>query len=386
MANIWEHPSVIAEEALMHLEDALLIAPLCAKDTTSEFTKKSNGWAVGDTVSFRTHGEYKVTEFSSSIDPQPISTSSRPMVIEKHFDISVEVTAREQALDLDSFSDQVIQPAMYSLAEACDTYFGTKLLEAAGLYVSSGLLANAADMALARKAATLQQLAMNRFCLVDLDSEATLLGQTWFNQSQTRGADGERSLREGDMGRVMGMDWFKSIAFPTSTVTAGDAICVTNNTTGTKNLIGDTTLTVDTQTAGKSVKAGDRLAIAGVRRPLKVKTAVAAGAGAHDIATSYELVDPITEIIPDDAAVTVVGSGQDLTFHGAIFDDRALAVAFPMLDLPEDKIAATAHNNGVSVRIVKGYDMSSKKTTLSLDFLVGSFMMDPRRCTLLADY
>jgi hypothetical protein len=386
MANIWEHPSVIAEEALTHLEDALVIAPLCARDTTSEFTSKSNGWKVGDTVSFRTHGEYKVNEFTTTISTQPISTSSRPMEIEKHFDISVEVTAREQSLELDSFSAQVIRPAMYALGEACDTYFGTKLLEGDVLYVSDTLFATAADIALARKAAILQQLAMNRFCLVDLNVEAALLGQTWFNQAQTRGADGEESLREGDMGRVMGMDWFKSIAFPTNSTAhgAGEMVCVTDNgTDGVEfNVIGDTALIVDGQTASKDVAVGDRLAIAGVRRPLKVKTIIADTSAT----TSVALVDPITEIIPDNAAVTVIGSGQDLTFKGAIFDDRSLAVAFPMLDLPEDKVAATAHNNGVSVRIVKGYDMASKKTTLSLDFIVGAFMMDPRRCTLLAEY
>ena len=43
MANIWEHPATIAAEALRHLEDQLVIAPLCAKDTTSEFTNKANG-------------------------------------------------------------------------------------------------------------------------------------------------------------------------------------------------------------------------------------------------------------------------------------------------------------------------------------------------------
>lgn len=386
MANIWEHPSVIASEALSHLEDALVIAPMAAKDVTSDFTDKANGWKVGDTVSFRTHGEYVVEEFTSTITTQAISTSTRPMQIEKHLDISVEVTAREAALELDDFVDQVLRPASYKLAEKVDTYLGTKLLQAAGMYVSTSLLGTAADVALARKAAILQQLSMNRFSLVDLDLEATLLGQTWFNQSQTRGGDGESTLRSGQMGRVMGMDFFSSIAFPTNSTAhvSGDAICITNNTAGTKNLIGDTSLIVDNQVAGKSLTAGDRLNIAGVKRPLVVKTAIAAGAGVHDIATEYELVDPITEIIPDDAAVTVIGVGFDLTFNGAIFDDKSLAVAFPMLDLPEDRVAATASNNGVSMRIVKGYDLSSKKTTMSMDLLVGSFMLDPRHVTLLA--
>lgn len=383
MANIWEHPSIIAMEALTHLEDALVIAPLCAKDKTSDFTDKANGWKVGDTVSFRTNGEYEVDEFTSTISTQPISSSTRPMQIEKHYDISVEVTAREASLDLDSFVDQVIRPATYKLAEKVDTHLGTKLLQGAGGYYSTGLFETAADIAQARKTAILQQLAMNRFCLVDLDLEATLLGQTWFNQSQTRGGDGENTLRNAEMGRVMGMDWFSSIAFPTeaSAYTVGTMICATNNTGGTTNLIGDTDLIVDTQTASQALVVGDRLQIAGVRRPLIVKTAIADTSAT----TTVELVDPITEIIPDNAAVTVIASGKDVQHHGVIMDDRSLAIAFPMLDLPEDRVAATASNNGVSIRIVKGYSLDNKTTTMSLDLLVGAFALDPRRITLVGD-
>jgi len=386
MANIWDHPSIIAAEALTHLEDALVIAPLCAKDKTSDFTNQSNGWKVGDTVSFRTNGEYEVDEFSTSITTQAISSSTRPMTIEKHYDISVEVTAREAALDLDSFVEQVIRPATYKLAEKVDIHLGTKLLQGAGAYYSTALFETAADIAQARKTAILQQLAMNRFCLVDLDLEATLLGQTWFNQSQTRGGDGEVTLRNAEMGRVMGMDWYSSIAFPTeaSAATVGDAIFATDNGGATTNPIGDKVLTVDTgSSVAEGLKIGDRIAIAGVRRPLIVATAIAQASCAA--ATSIVLVDPITEVIPDNAAVTVVGSGKDVQHHGVIMDDRSLAIAFPMLDLPEDRVAATASNNGVSIRIVKGYDLSSKKTTMSLDLLVGAFALDPRRITLVGD-
>jgi len=298
MANIWQHPSKIAQEALIHLEDALVIAPLCAMDKTSEFTNRANGWKVGDTVSFRTHGEYEVTEFSTAIAPQSIRTSTRAMQIEKHFDISVELTSREMALDLDSFSEQVIRPSMYALAEKCDIYLGTKILQGAGLYASDSLLGDAADIANARKAAILQQLSMNRYNLIDLDLEAKLLGQTWFNQSQTRGAAGESTLANGTMGRVMGMDWFSSIAFPTNTVahTCGAGTALVNNGAGgnTNNRIGDTTLTIDGGSAGV-FNAGDRLHIAGARRPVIVKTTTAALTGV----TAVALVDPITEVIAD---------------------------------------------------------------------------------------
>ncbi|MCP3683854.1 MAG: hypothetical protein GY861_14310 [bacterium] len=388
MSNIWEHPNIIAAEALTHLEDALVIAPLCAKDKTSDFTTKSNGWKVGDSVSFRTHGEYEVDEFTSTISTQSIASSTRAMTIEKHFDISVEVTAAEQKLDLDSFVEQVIRPATYKLAEKVDTYIGTKLIQASGAYYSTGLFETAADIALARKAATLQQLAMNRFCLVDLDIEATLLGQTWFNQSQTRGGDGEATLRNATMGRVMGMDWYASIAFPTETTaaTVGTFVSTTNNTSSTTNLIGDKVLVTDgCGTSTLTLVAGDRIAVAGVRRPLICTDSVANAGSTGSTTLNLNLQDPITEVIPDGAAVTVIASGKDVQHHGVIMDDRSLAVAFPMLDLPEDRVAANANNNGVGIRIVKGYDLSTKKTTMSLDLLCGAFALDPRRITLVGD-
>lgn len=384
-SNIWQHPSKIAQEALIHLEDSLIIAPLCAKDVTSEFSTRANGWKVGDVVSFRTHGEYVVNEFSGSIATQSIRTSTRPLTIEKHFDISVELTTKELALDLDGLSEQVLRPSMYSLAEKCDTYLGTKIVQGAGLYVSDDLLGSAADIALARKAAILQQLQPNRYNLIDLDLEAKLLGQTWFNQSQTRGAAGENTLATGQMGRVMGMDWFSSIAFPTNLVghACGAGTALVNNGAGgnTNNQIGVKVLTIDGGSAGL-FNAGDRLHIAGCRRPVIVETTTAALTGV----TSVALVDPITEVIADNSAITVVGSGQSIVYHGAIFDDKCLGVAFPMLDLPASETAGIASANGINVRIVRSYDINTKKTTLSMDFMVGAFMLDPRHVTLLAEY
>lgn len=373
--NIWEHPQLIATEALTHLEDALIITRQCAVDKTGEFSSKANGWKKGDTITYRTHGDYEAKDFDGSIDIQNIQSSSRSMVIEKHLDISVEVSAREEAMDLDSFSEQVIAPAAYRLAEKCEYYVAGKALNGAGLYVSTGLFSDAADIAKARKAATMQQLNPNRFCLVNLELEATLLGQSWFNQSQTRGAAGEQTLATGDMNRVMGMSFLSALTFPELTHEAGTGVSTTGTTSGTVNNIGNRVLTIAALTG--AVKAGDRLLVAGLRRPL------IAAADAAALATSVLLVDPITEIIKTASAVTTVASGLTYDINGAIFDSKSLAVSFPMLDMPGDRVTATAHNNGVSCRIVKGYDLQTKKTTMSLDLLCGAFAYDPRKITLL---
>jgi len=383
MSNLWEHPSIIAAEALSHLEDALIIQPLCTVDKTSDFSSKANGWKVGDTVPFKTDGDFTVTEFSSAITVQDIKSSKRSMVIDKHYDVSVAVTAREEALELDSFSTQVLKPAAYKLAEKVDQYLAQKIYDqASGLYTSTTLFESAADIALARKAATVQQLGTNRFCLVDLNLEATLLGQTWFNQAQTRGNQGVSTLQSGIMGRVMGMDFYASNSMPAPTAfTPGTRVGQVDNGAGgnTNNRIGGSVLTVDTNSIG-TLKVGDRVAVAGCRRPLVISAALTIA----EASTTYTLLHPITELIPDNAAVTIIGTGAAIYTHGAIFDDRSMAVAFPALDVPGDRVAAMASANGISIRVVKGYDLTSKTTTLSMDLLCGGFALDPRRITLVA--
>ena len=386
MANAWENPSMIAAEALGHLEDSLVIAKLCATDKTADFLVKPNGYAIGDTVKIKTRPEYEVQEFSTDIVEQDVRESTRQMSIEKLLDVSVTVTAKEKALNVDDFSVQVLQPAMYSLAEKIDRYLGTKILNAAGLYVSDAVFGTQADMALARKAATLQQLGADRLCLVNDDLEATLLGKDYFATWEKRGDMGALAFNAGAMGRAMGMNFFSSLNFPDSTVaTVGTMVCQTNNGAGgnTNNRIGMTTLTVDTQTASKVLVAGDRLQIAGVRRPLKVKTAIADTSAT----TSVELVDPITEIIPDNAAVTVIGTTRtNLVAQGVIMDKACIGYAMPLLDPPSDKPSSIQSSNGFSLRVVNGYDQKKKKETMSIDCLIGAEAYDPRRMTLLREY
>jgi len=378
--NAWQHPSMIASEALMHLEDSLIISNLAARDKTGEFVNGS--MQIGESVKIRTRPDYEVKEFSTTkagtgpIVAQDVRESTRPFAIEKILDVSIQVTSWEKKLDLDDFSEQVIQPAAFRLAEKCDVLLGTKILQGAGLYSSATLYSTAGDIAQSRKTATLQQLAQGRYCLVGLDLEATILGKEWFNQSQTRGDAGITALTNGDMGRVMGMNFVSSINFPGTSHTVGNGTSTTDNTSSA-NLVGSSTLKIDSLTG--QVEAGDRLAIAGCRRPL------IAAAQAVATATSVTLVDPITEIIADGAAMTSVSSGKTLTYQGAIFDSQSLAIAMPPLDVPSDKPAATASNNGYSIRVVQGYDMTKKQETLSLDLMIGTTAWDPRRITLLAD-
>ncbi|WP_373081188.1 P22 phage major capsid protein family protein [Zhongshania sp.] len=379
--NAWKNVSMIASEALMHLEDALVISRLAAKDITAEFNARPNGYKVGSTVDVTTRPEYVTKEFSGTTEKQDIRQSSRQITIEKHYDISVGVGAKEKRLNMDGFSEQVIKPAAYKIAESIDRYMASKILDGAGLYASDTLLTTRADMAQARKTAILQQLNLGgRYAIVDLDLEATLLGADYFTTYDNRGSDGSAVFREAQMGHAMGLDWFSSINFnPDSTAhTPGNGTTTTDNTGGA-NLVGTKTLQVDSLTG--TIQAGDRIEIAGVRRPL------IAAAQAVATATTVTLVDEISEIIPDGAAVTVVSSGNGPhTYRGAIFDNDSLAIAMPQLDPAEDKPSMVISSNGFSLRVVQGYDMATKESMLSIDCLVGGMAHDNRRITLLGEY
>jgi hypothetical protein len=377
MANAWKEVAWIAAEAVNYMQDALTVTRLAAKDKTAEFNTTANGYAKGAEVDIRTNPVYETKEFTSTIATQDIRSSSRKLKIEKHFDISVAMTAKEKRLDFEDFSTQIIKPAAYSMAEKMDSYVASKILNAQGIYASANLFTTAADMALAKKAATFQQLSpTGRFCLVNDTLEAQLIGATFFGTYANRGDGGESVFREGSMGRAMGMDFYSSLQLPSHNPTFGTAVGVTNNA-GNANLVGALSLTSTAITG--TAKVGDHLLIAGVRRPLVVGTQVTAGA------TSIPLAHPITDIIPTGAAITVIGSGATGNFMGAIFDDSSLAFAAPMLDPASDKPSSVVSDNGYSMRVVQGYDLASKTETISIDALCGAEVWDPRRITLLYD-
>lgn len=385
--------NIVAAEALAHLKDALVINSLCTTDVGAEYNIKPNGYSVGDTVNFKIDPVYEAKSFDPAVgvEAQPIRSSNRSMTIEDHLDITTDVSARQKALEFEGFAAEVIRPAAYALAEKVDQYMATKIIQGMGLYVSSDLFGAVSgnggkDLAQARKTALLQQLGMDKFVLMNPELEATLLGQDWFTGAQNRGDDS--ILRNGEMGRTMGMDFFSTVNWAETTHVASEGVAVlpaksVMDTDGI-NMVAQTALVCYEITA--SFKAGDRIKVAGAKRPMVVAQDKAAAINTAPVADrTIQLVDPITEILQGDAAVTVVGSGLTIDFQGAIFDGKSLGMAMPMLDAPETGLSSVLSSDGISIRVVADYDSKFKVSQLSMDCLIGGFALDPRRITLLGE-
>lgn len=376
------NPSVLAAESLDQLDYELVAGNLVYRDRTTDFSL-SNGLKVGDTVTIRTVSDFQTNEFTGvgPIVAQEVRQSSTQLTIEKHFDVSVKITAKERALNLDGVRKEIINPSMQSLAQKIDTYLLTKITEAQGVYASDTLLANAADIASARKDANRQQISKaNRIGLVNDTLEATLLGQDTFTKFDTRGQPGVTSLQEADMGRLMGIDWFSSVNMPDVQHTGGDGTTTLDSALGTSNLQGASTLVVDS-TLG-TFEVGDKIKIAGAKRAYTVATQVLA------TGLAIPLVEQINENLGDldGAAITVLGSGEVQDYQGVIFNPGAFGFATPLLDEAAGDLTGVATANGMSIRVTEFYDGPSKQTYWSFDMLIGAKTVDPRKAMLLADY
>lgn len=371
------NPSVLAAEALDQLDYELVAGSLLFRDRTEDFANV-RGMKVGQSVNVRTVTDFQTDEFTTTINTQEINQSSASLTIEKHFDVSVEITSKERALNLDGIRDQIINPAMVSMAQKVDTYLLSKVVGARGLYASANLLQSASSIALARAQANVQQIMKaNRIALVSNSLEATLLGTDTFSKFDTRGRMGETALADANLGRLMGIDWYSSVNWPDAGILAGDTYVATlDNGGGANNIQGGLVLTV----SGDSgiIAAGSFIKIAGAKRQYRVASVSLVG---HTITLQHQIDESLQGL--DGAAITCVGGATATDFEGVILSPGAFSYAAPPLDAAAGDKSGVASAAGLSVRMTEAYDIQTKKTFWSFDMLVGAAAIDGRKAMLL---
>lgn len=367
-------PQIVAAEALDQLDYELVAGNLVYRDRTEDF-QSSRGHKVGEFINIRTVTDFRTDEFTGvgPISPQQVQQSSRQLRIEKHFDVSVEITARERALNLDGIRKEIINPAMTSMAQKIDEYLLTKVQQSQGLFTSATLLTNAAAIAQANKQANRQQISKtNRIALLDDELEASLLGTDTFSKFDTRGEPAVSALKNASMGHLMGIDWYSSVNFNTTTTTPGNGVTTLDNTLATSNLQGSNTLVVASTTG--TYEIGDKIYIAGAKRAYTI------AAQAVATSTSLSIVEQINENLTalDGNAITVAGAGVATTVQGILFNPGAFGFAAPPLDQANSELSGVVSADGMSIRMTEAYDIQSKKTFWSFDMLIGADAVDSR--------
>lgn len=370
MPNTFLTPDIIARESLMLLSNNLVAANLVHRDREQDFT----GAKVGDTITVRRRANFSVDEFSSSINVQDINESGVPLVLEKHYDISVGVTSKELTLELDQFSDRVIAPAMINMAEKVDSYVYGLANQIPTLY-SAAATPVLGDLAQVDAQLLRQKVALaGRSGLVSPTRKAELMSIDAVARADARGDEGT-ALREASMGRIMGIDWYGVQGVATHTAGTADATLAVNNVAG--YTAGTSTIAIDGATGTQTLLIGDVINIAGSGQ--HVVTADATSTTGAFAAVSFS--PALREDIVDDAVVTKVAT-HEMNIAG---DMRGISLAVVPLALPmESGRGAMMSYNGLSIRVVIGYNQTTKSDTVSFDLLCGGKVTQPELLTRFA--
>jgi len=363
-------PLVVAKESLIALENNMVMGNLVHRDFSKEYQ------SVGATVLVRKPTSFTATAFSSTVGYSTITESSVAVVLDKHWDVSFQVTSQELSLDIVNFSEQLIQPAMRAVAQAVDDDICSRA--ATGIAGYYPVTSTPAVSDISGVEAVMDVLKVppgdRRLVLHPVTKSAYMVLDPFLHANKR--ADGGKALRTAEIGRVLGMDTYMDQNIPSQTRRVFDADAAV---AGTGNLTGalaadDTSATVTGATAAavSTAPIGTPFKVTGYDEWFTLTAPCTAGTSGVGTISAFTPAVKATAMT-DGSVVTFQLTGRDnLAFH-----KNAMCLVTAALQPPIGGAnAAVVSYNGLSCRVVYGYDQQYKKNNISVDFLCGFKMLD----------
>lgn len=364
MGNQILTPQIIANEALMVLEANLTMANLVHRDYSKEFVH------VGDTITVRKPAKFVAKNFIGETEEQEISEGSVPVKMDRYRDVTIPVTSKEMTLDIKDFSEQVVKPALTSIAQAVDTDLLTVGIEKAGSKVSASSTPTIVDIANVAKALDNKKAPRDNLRNLVLAVDTLYKYNTLDTFAKVAYKGDSEALKEAEIGKVYTMNTFMSQNAPqNNSATAGTATAY--KVTCTK---GTTQFTVSGGTAATgTIKKGDKLIVNGYLFECAEDLTLASGAG------TLKVTEKIPFAIESATNATIINKAHSLGFHR-----NGLALVTRQLELPQGAAkSAVASANGLAVRVVFDYDSKTKTDKISFDIIYGIKELDS---DLLVDF
>lgn len=394
MANTVLTSDVIAKEALAVLENNLVFA----KNVTRKYEKEweTADRKIGDTVTVRKPARYLVRD-GQTINVQEHKEEPVPVTLDKQKGVDVEFSSKELALDLDSFSKQVLQPQIAALANQID-------LDGLMLY---NTVANAVGV----PGTTTSDLETYLMAGVKLDNNAAPVderrGIVLNPLTQAKTVNGLKGLfqssteiksqyEKGKMGTAAGFDWAMSQNIPVHTVGPLGGTPAVNGAGQTGS-----SLVTDgwTAAAGARLKKGDVFTIAGVfavnpqsrlttgeLQQFVVTADVSSDASGNATIQIWPAIvatgamQTVTAAPADGALLTVLGAAGTQTAVNLAYHEDAFTLVTADLPLPKGMDMASRASSkqvGLSIRFIRGYDITNDKFVSRLDVLYGWAALRP---------
>jgi len=407
MANSLITPSWITKTTLAHLINNSAFAPYINKDYTDQF--RATGAKAGTTINVRKPVQGTVRS-GATANIQDVNEPQVPITMEPEFGIDWEFTDFDLSLKVDRFEERYLAPFGSRLAAEFDLRCAQRLYRQVYNFVGTpGTSPATADIGL-QASEVLDNNACPRgdvrhFSLSPRANRTLVNGLSGFFNSQTVLG---KQYESGTLQRSLGFEPHMSQNLPTHTVGGLGGTPLVNganqgiiNSGSTDNPRADyTDLVTDgwSASAANRLRAGDVFTIAGVfavqpitkqvlpdlQRFVVASDVSSDGSGNATVRIYPAIIaggayQTVSARPADNAALTVLtGSANTGYVQNIMFHRDALTAVTMEMDVPGGMdMASSSDYEGVSLRFVRGFDITNNKRICRFDMLAGFGVLRP---------
>ena len=394
MGNTLLTIDMITRKCLEILENNLVLSRNINRQYDSSFAKE--GAKIGNTLRIRLPDRALVTD-GAALQVQDDNEQFTTLAISSQKHIGVNFTTAEMALSLDDFADRVLKPRISQLAASIDADVANvyKSIFAA---VGTPATTPATSQVLLQGQQKLNEAAAPmsmRYATVNPAANGALVEglKGLFNPGPTISRQFKSGMMGGDVLGYDEINMSQSIKVHTFGTRAATGATVTT----TVSAQGQATLAI-TGTGSQVINAGDTFTIAGVNavnpqtrestgslQQFVVLAANTASGGAYTavsiapaIFTATNALATVDAFPQATAAIVFDGVASTSAPVNLIYQKDAFTLATADLLLPQGvDMASRQVHNGISMRIVRDYDINNDRMPCRIDVLYGYAAIRP---------
>jgi len=384
MSNTLLTPTAVTREALRVLHQKCQLIGSINRQYDPSFAK--TGAKIGDSLKIRLPNEYTVRS-GRILAVQDTSETSVTLQVATQKGVDLNFTSAELTLSLDDFSKRILEPAMAVLAAAIEADVMNVYKSVYNQVDNIDATATFAKLLAGRKILNdnlVPSNARTALCTTQAIVDLVDANKTLFHEDKAI----SKQYRDGMMGRAAGFDFLESTIIPIHTSGTETATYLLNGAQ-----VAGSTLTVDTGTT--TLKQGDIITIAGVNSvhpETKVSTGalktfvvtadVAGSATSIPISPSVVLTGArqnVSALGADNAAITKQGGNAASYGASMLYNEDFATFASADLVMPKGvDFSAREVYDGISMRIVRQYDINNDTYPARLDVLYGYLATRPQ--------
>ena len=393
MANSILTIDMITRKALEILENNLVITRNVNRQYDDSFAVE--GAKIGSTLRIRLPDRALVTD-GAALQVQDDNEQFTTLTVASQKHIGVNFTSAELTMQLDDFAERVLKPRISQLASSIDADVANAYktignsVGTPGTVPSTSLVLLQAQQKLNENAAVMSP----RYATVNPAANAGLVEgmKGLFNPTDTI----SRQFKNGMMGTgVLGYDevnmsqsikqhtngnWGTTIEVDGTTTTQGTSqLTITFTGTGSTWKVGD----VFTMEGVYAVNPQTRESTGSLQQFVVTEDLTATTTGTLKfypaLYTSAHALATVTAFPADNADITMLGAAQGQYAQNLIYHKDAITFATADLLLPQGvDMASRQVHNGISLRVVRQYDINNDRLPCRIDVLYGFSTIRPQ--------